>query len=423
MGRKIIFLTASLVALSLAPVAFAANPNAQISPSITLTAGSASYSLPLSTVDQWKIETPDLVYNPDYDSEIENNNFCQYEKSFVCLLTFAVRNNTHIEKITRVTWDTAAIRNFVNGLAQQTDKDPVDAKFQMTNGKVSIFALSSDGIKINEDQTVKLILGRLKNNTFSGTIAIPYTTEKPEISTNSIVNLGITSLIGEGRSNFVGSPKDRVINIEVAIKKFNGTLIGPGEEFSFLKTLGPVDAAHGYLPELSIVGNETEPEYGGGICQVSTTVFRAALYSGLKITDRTNHAYPVSYYNPQGMDATVYIPSPDLRFINNTPGYILIQARIEGTELIFDFYGTDDGRKTTIEGPTILERQPDGSMKTTLSQTVVAKNGKTIINDTFNSNYNSPYLYPDPGAAPLTQKPANWSKDEWNQYKKAHNID
>ena len=172
------------------------------------------------------------------------------------------------------------------------------------------------------------------------------------------------------------------------------------------------------MPELVIKNGATEPEFGGGICQVSTTTFRAAIYSGLKITARRNHAYPVSYYNPQGMDSTVYVPQPDLKFINNTPRYILIQTKIEGTILTFDFYGTDDGRKTTVDGPTITERQPDGSMKATFTQHVADASGKEFINDVFNSSYKSPYLYPHPGGITLTVKPSNWSKDQWKAYQK-----
>jgi vancomycin resistance protein YoaR len=230
--------------------------------------------------------------------------------------------------------------------------------------------------------------------------------------------MGISALIGEGTSNFRGSTANRIHNIKVAIERFNGALIKPGEEFSFVKTLGDVDADHGYLPELVIKQGVTEPEFGGGICQVSTTTFRAAIYSGLKITARRNHAYPVSYYNPQGMDSTVYVPQPDLKFKNNTPGYILIQANIVGTVLTFDFYGTDDGRKTTIDGPTITERQPDGAMKATFTQHVLDKDGKEFIDDVFNSSYASPYKYPHPGGPVLSAKPSNWSNDEWKAYQK-----
>ena len=209
----------------------------------------------------------------------------------------------------------------------------------------------------------------------------------------------------------------------MATNRFNGVLIKPGEEFSFVKILGEVDGEHGYLPELVIKHDKTEPEFGGGICQVSTTTFRAAINSGLEITARRNHAYPVSYYNPQGMDATVYVPRPDLRFINNTPGYILIETQIEGTKLIFNFYGTDDGRRVNIIGPKILSRESDGSMKTTFTQQVFDKNDKLIREDVFNSNYDSPNKYPHPGSETvLTKKPSDWSSNEWKEYKKAHGM-
>ncbi|KKQ46433.1 MAG: VanW family protein [Candidatus Moranbacteria bacterium GW2011_GWC2_37_8] len=155
---------------------------------------------------------------------------------------------------------------------------------------------------------------------------------------------------------------------------------------------------------------------------MSSTAFRAAIYSGLKITARRNHAYPVSYYNPQGMDATVYVPNPDMKFLNNTPGYILIQTKIEGTQLTFSFYGTNDGRTINIDGPRIIEKQPDGSLKATFTQNVITKDGTEIINDIFNSSYDSPYRYPHPGGPILTVKPANWSADEWKAYKKAAKI-
>jgi vancomycin resistance protein YoaR len=185
--------------------------------------------------------------------------------------------------------------------------------------------------------------------------------------------------------------------------------------------LGEVDGEHGYLPELVIKNNRTEPEFGGGICQVSTTVFRAAIYSGMKITQRRNHAYPVKYYAPYGMDATVYIPKPDLAFVNNTPGAILVQSTIEGTELTFRFYGTKDGRSVAINGPHILQSNPDGSMKTVFSQLVTDASGDSLINDSFWSNYKSPSLFPHPGEETIyKEKPAGWSKKQWDEYKKIH---
>jgi len=169
-----------------------------------------------------------------------------------------------------------------------------------------------------------------------------------KIATGDVNDLGIKELIGRGVSNFKGSPKNRRHNIAVGAKSLNGILIKPGEEFSLLKALGPIDGEHGYLQELVIKGNRTVPEYGGGLCQIGTTTFRAALRSGLPITQRQNHSYRVVYYEPAGMDATIYDPWPDFRFLNDTGFYILFMARVEGDDLIFDFYGTKDGRKVVI---------------------------------------------------------------------------
>jgi len=133
-------------------------------------------------------------------------------------------------------------------------------------------------------------------------------------------------------------------------------------------------------------------EYGGGVCQISTTLFRAAVNAGLKITERYPHAFPVRYYNPQGFDATVYPPHPDLRFINDTPGHILIQENIKGNQLTFELFGTLDGREIKIIGPTILQSNPDGSMKTVLYQEIW-RDGTLERKQGFWSNYKSPNLY------------------------------
>ncbi|MCD4694365.1 VanW family protein, partial [bacterium] len=108
-----------------------------------------------------------------------------------------------------------------------------------------------------------------------------------------------------------------------------------------------------YKAELVIKGNKTVPEFGGGLCQVATTMFRTAITTGLKITERSSHSYRVFYYEPAGTDATIYVPKPDFMFINDTPNHILIQYRIEGNDLFFDLWGTNDGRKVTSTDPVI----------------------------------------------------------------------
>ncbi len=186
-------------------------------------------------------------------------------------------------------------------------------------------------------------------------LTIPVTTVEPAITVpDSLKAKGVTDLVGLGYSDFGGSPTNRVHNIETGIAQFDGVLIEQGAEFSFMGHMTPVDAEHGFRTELVIKGDETIPEYGGGLCQISSTMFRAALYSGLPITARRNHSYAVSYYARPfgyGLDATVYDPAPDFKFVNDTAGAWLVQAYTEGNSAYYVFYGTNDGRTVSMEGP------------------------------------------------------------------------
>ncbi len=163
--------------------------------------------------------------------------------------------------------------------------------------------------------------------------------------------MGITSLLGTGETDFSGSPYNRRINIAVGLASFNGQIIPPGEGSGAGKILGRVDASTGYKHELVIKGDKTIPEYGGGLCQVSTTVYRSVLFAGLPITERRNHSYAVSYYDPQGLDATIYPPSPDLKFKNDTTGHILIQTTTIGDKAYANIYGTPVDRHVDLIGP------------------------------------------------------------------------
>lgn len=384
-----------------------------------------TYPVAKEEIKKWLEESASFSYDPSYLSEIENGVFCPTIISLPCKISTPLIENIHTKKKSAVRINEDLVGNYVAALALKVNKNPEDAKLKMDGGKASVFSTGAKGLEIDEEKSVNILTNYIAGSNFQNPVALSYKETDPKIpSIDSIDNLGVADLIGEGRSNFRGSPRNRIFNINVATKRFDGVLIKPGEEFSFVTILGEVDGDHGYLPELVIKKDKTEPEFGGGICQVSTTAFRAALNAGLKITARRNHAYPVQYYNPQGMDATVYVPRPDLKFVNNTPKYILIQTRIEGTELIFDFYGTNDGRKVELTGPTVLERNPDGSMKTTLNQKATDADGNVIIDDDFKSAYDSPSKYPHPGTTNdvLTTKPNGWSDKEWSKYKKAHGM-
>ncbi len=162
---------------------------------------------------------------------------------------------------------------------------------------------------------------------------------------------GVIELIGMGETDYSGSPYNRRTNIKVGLARFSGWLIPPKEKVSVIKKLGAVNQYTGYLPELVIKGDKTIPEYGGGLCQVSTTVYRSILFSGLPINERRNHSYAVSYYDPQGLDATIYIPSPDLKFTNDTDHHILIQTTMIDDKAYSNIYGTKLDRHVDLIGP------------------------------------------------------------------------
>src|SRR3989339_750618 len=249
--------------------------------------------------------------------------------------------------------DTEKVKEvLLNLISSEIDQEPLNAKFEIKNGRVIEFQDSRDGRKLKIEETIKKIEDEL---IFNGNKNIELVIQelKSELHTEDINDFGIKEIIGTGHSNFSGSPENRRHNIKTGANAVNGALIKPGEEFSLIKTLGDINKETGYLPELVIKDNKTIPEYGGGLCQIGTTVFRATIKSGLPVTLRRNHSYRVSYYEPAGTDATIYDPWPDYRFINDTKNHILIQTRIEGDDIYFDFWGTRDGRKIKITDPVI----------------------------------------------------------------------
>jgi vancomycin resistance protein YoaR len=413
-----------LFILSISPNdVFADTPSLENIENIIIEIPQETITIPKTDIDSWFIRTPVLLYDHNYASQIENIEYCPDAK-IICTLTQTERLKHTLQKKEISTLNKKAILLFLEDISRKYNTDPVNATFTVADNKVSNFSLSKNGLKLNTEKSLREIVdffSKIKTN--NSKIKLSFEIISPDIQTNDAEKLGIKSLIGEGKSNFSGSTLSRIHNIKVATGRFDGLLIKPGEEFSFVKNLGEVDGEHGYKQELVIKQGITEPEFGGGICQVSTTAFRAAIYSGLEITAREIHAYPVHSYNPQGLDSTVYLPNPDLRFKNNTPAYILIKTdlNIEKKELIFKFYGTSDGRKVEVEGPRTISRQPDGAMKTTFKQKVIDASGNIFIDTDFNSSYNSPDKYPHPGEK-LTSKPKNWSNKEWQEYKKDNKL-
>jgi vancomycin resistance protein YoaR len=183
--------------------------------------------------------------------------------------------------------------------------------------------------------------------------------------------LGIRELVESTTSYFYGSSKERIQNIRTAASRFQGLLVAPGQTFSMAQALGDISLDNGYAEALIILGDQTITGVGGGVCQVSTTLFRAAFYAGFPINERHPHAYRVGYYEQRsdgssdpslaGLDATVFVPLVDFKFTNDTPYWLLMETDVEGYSLTWKFYSTSDGRTVSWQstGPTNIVPAPD----------------------------------------------------------------
>lgn len=269
----------------------------------------------------------------------------------------------------------------------ETIKTAIDLTAQNANLKIQgkfakDFKAGNDGKVVDINELQNLLASDLP------TAQVPVLTTYAPVKLPDTNNLGIDELVAIGESNFAGSPKNRIHNIEVGATKFDGLIIGTNEEFSFNKFLGDVDSEHGFLPELVIKATGVTPEFGGGLCQVSSTAFRAAMNAGLPITARRNHSFAVQYYAPQGTDATIYPGSADLKFVNDLKHPILIHTKIIDKKLYFEFYGTKDARAIAFDGPYQYDKKTNGSMKAVWTRHVTL-NGQTT-EQIFRSVYRPP---------------------------------
>lgn len=259
------------------------------------------------------------------------------------------------------------ISGFVETFDNSIKREPREAVFKFENGKVVEFEASRDGFLIDSAKLKETLCQEINNWTESEkkeiVVELPLILIAPKINTESVNDLGIKELLGRGTSSFRHSSTIRNFNVEKGSSIINRILVAPDETFSFLKALGEVTLDNGYKKAYVIKKGKTELDVGGGVCQVSTTFFRAILDAGLDITERHAHAYRVSYYeedNRPGFDATVFIPSPDLKFINDTGHHLLIQSIYDGKnkKLIYEIYGTSDGRKVEISNYRQWDAQP-----------------------------------------------------------------
>jgi vancomycin resistance protein YoaR len=310
----------------------------------------------------------------------------------------------------------------LNGIADVVNRAAANARFSFNDDthQLDLLQPAQEGRTVKVAESIAAIDAALNQGNQS--VALALAVEQPAVTSDATAaSLGITELIHEEASYFYGSSSPRIQNIKAAAARFHGLLIAPGETFSMGNALGDVSLDNGFAEAMIIYGNRTIKGIGGGVCQVSTTLFRAAFFTGFPVVERVPHAYRVSYYEETpsgghdpslaGLDATVYTPLVDLKFTNDTPYWLLMETYVnEGARRItWKFYSTSDGRSVTWDttGPqnrvpapeAKFEESPDlgkGEMKQVdwaaegadvyVTRTVM-RDGRLLFNDDFSTHY------------------------------------
>jgi vancomycin resistance protein YoaR len=262
--------------------------------------------------------------------------------------------------------DERQLASFLEPLASQLSREPSDARFIFNDdlGIIEPVVASQQGRTLNVAASVQLInqtLGRLEHR-----VPLVFDIIEPVVAdTATAEELGITEMIASATTYYAGSSQARRANIRTAASRFDGVVIAPGQEFSFNHYLGDVTPETGFETALIIYNGRTIEGVGGGVCQVSTTAFQAAFYAGFPILERWPHGYWVGYYDSgegRGMDATVFSPYVDLRFVNDTDYFLLIETdtNFSNSTVTFRFYSTSDGRTVQKDGPYVSNIVPHG---------------------------------------------------------------
>jgi len=251
-----------------------------------------------------------------------------------------------------------ALRDMLVPVKSQVDRLAANARFIFNDEthQLDLMEDSKIGRTLEVEASVKAINDALLRGEHTASLVI--NEAQPQVSGSSTAEqLGITQLLLSETSYFYGSSPERIQNIEAAAARFHGVLVAPGETFSMGATMGDVSLDNGFAEALIIYGGRTIKGVGGGVCQVSTTLFRTVFNAGFPIVERTPHAYRVSYYeriasggvDPRlaGLDATVYFPLVDFKFTNDSPYWILMETYMGTGSLTWKFYSTSDGRTVT----------------------------------------------------------------------------
>ena len=263
---------------------------------------------------------------------------------------------------------------FFARLDRQVDRPARDATFAISGEHVRVVP-GQAGLALDVPASAAAMLtaaSRAGNRATS----LPLVAAQPKRTTEQAQAMGITGVVGSYETFYGGDP-NRIHNVQLVAHLVDGTLIAPGTTFSFNGTTGERSAAKGFLEAPVIVNGELQTGLGGGVCQVSTTVFNAAYDAGLRVTARTNHALYISHY-PLGRDATVDLPNLDLKFVNDTPHWLLLRTWVGSSSLTVGLYGTPQNRRVeTFPQPLRVVAQP--RVQKTVDATL--KPGQVVVDD------------------------------------------
>lgn len=269
--------------------------------------------------------------------------------------------------------NTTAYESFMKDKYNETLKNPVNAELSIEGTTVNI-SQSQNGEKIDKGKLTDLTKQAITSGTSD--IILPVTLLKPERSTEDIQKMGIKEVIAEYSTPMAGRNGNQSFNVNKSANTLSGVIVAPDETFSFNGRVGVTDAAHGYKSAAVYSQGKVIQSAGGGVCQVSSTLYSAALRADLGIVSRSNHSMPVNYL-PLGQDAAVADYGPDLKFKNNTGNHIYIQAFSNGGSITTRIFGTNTGKNVEVSSQ-VISRTNDKITAVTYKK--VTQNGEVISN-------------------------------------------
>ncbi len=294
----------------------------------------------------------------------------------------------------RLALDPGDLISTLTPLAPELERSPQNARFIFNDDTLQLDLLQSAVIGRSLD--IETSIEAINTSVAEGehTIALAFDYEDPEVTDNATAEeLGIREAVSVVSTYFSGSSPERKQNIQTASSAFHGLLVPPGEVLSMSDVLGDISLDSGYAEALIIFGDRTIKGVGGGVCQVSTTLFRAVFFGGYEIVERHPHAYRVGYYEQgpgspgPGLDATVFVPLVDFKFRNDTPNWLLLETYIYGNQLLWKFYSTSDGRSVQwskqlsneVEAPKPLYKENPDLDKDEIKQIDYEADGLDVV--------------------------------------------